>query len=201
VPWMGLLLRDTYVTEYRRLFEHLAVAVLTALSASACAEGPECHPGLPGMDLGAPDQKHIARVHETFCGGTLSSDGWVVGVREWSEDVNREEEVFVTFNAKPRLAWADESHLIIEVTGVNAVNLSKHAAGGVFVRYVLSASLNESSILTQLRNEQQHNLDYFHVFKDGVAIAESLNQNAEQRYETFPTWAKRNAEPLDSGRE
>lgn len=169
---------------FRKRIGTVAFLLTVAFSVAACGEDSSCDPGLPGADVASPDGKHIARIHESFCGFPGASDKWSVGVRNRSEDFKNEKVVFVTFDDQPGLSWADNGRLVIEVRGVNAIDRSERQADGVMIRYLLHASLAEPRIRARLQDEQQRSIEYF-----GSKGAARINENAKQRYEAFLSWA------------
>ena len=159
---------------------------IIALPIAGCGdEGPECNPGEPGDSIVAPDQMHFARIHESFCGAPGASDAWVVSIQKKSADATQEQEVFVAFDYRPAVQWADNNHLAIEVTGVSAINKSDRQSDGIFINYILSKNITEESIMVKLKDEQQR---YSSTLPKEQAVL--LNENARKRYQAFLKWAK-----------
>ncbi len=143
---------------------------------------------MPGTDTVSTDQQHIARIHESFCGGPGASDGWTIGIRNKDENIKQEEEVFITFDSRPNLHWVDNGHLEIEVTGINAINVSERKAKGISISYSLDNSITEDTIRAKFDAEKEASSR--RLSKDHQTLLNMENKNADQRRESFLKWAK-----------
>jgi len=170
-----------------------SIFIITPFIAGCGDEGPECNPGEPGESIVAPDQMHIARIHETFCGAPGASDAWVVSIRNKSADASQEQEVFITFDYRPTFQWVDNKHLVIELTGVSDINKSDRQADGIVINYILRSTITEDSIVAKLKDEQHR---YSNMFPKDQSVL--FNANARKRYEAFLKWAKDYANLTDS---
>jgi len=150
---------------------------------SACDADPECDPGNIGDDTASRDQKHVARVHETFCGGPGASDGWTVGIRNRGEDIDRENSVFITFNSAPIIRWTAENELTIEITDIDTINKSERESDGISIKYILANKLTRSYVIERLRVAQKE-------YEAAQGINRMIAKNEADRYVTFLKWTE-----------
>lgn len=100
----------------------------------------------------------------------------------------QEEIVFVTFDNRPNFHWIDNGHLAIEVTGINAINVSEKKAKGVLISYSLDSAITEATISAKFDAEKEANSK--RLSKDHQTLLNMMNKNADQRQETFLKWVK-----------